>query len=204
MENGIVENRVVFQKYLVENNYISCQPNLYKSKSWNIAFIVATLLLSHIIHLFFIFSFLFLNFSSPNYIYIYIIKNKKLFFSLLVHTYYYTSCNFSPPFLSFYLPTILGFIVTTPSSFYLSYILTLLLHILFCINLMSFLPFNPDFQHNHSLSLSLGWFSLFFNMCFGIVCVCVCVCVCVFSISHKKSFIFPFYNFDWILVLVNT
>ena len=154
--------------------------------------------------IFYLFISLFKLFFSQLYIYIYIykIKNKKLFFSLLVHTYCYTSSNFSPPFLSFYLPTILGFIVTTPSSFYLSYILTLLLHILFCINLMSFLPFNPDFQHNHSLSLSLGGFSLFLNMCFGIVCVCVCVCV--FSISHKKSFIFPFYNFDWILVLVNT
>ena len=174
MKNGIVENRVVFEKYLVENNSISCQSNLYKSKSWNIAFIVATLLLSHIIHLFFIFLFLFLKFSSPNYIYK--IKNKKLFFSLLVHTYCYTSSNFSPPFLSFYLPTTLGFIVTLPSSFYLSYILTLLLPILFCINLMSFLPFNPDFQHNLSLSVDFP----FFLICVLVLCVCVCVCVCFF------------------------
>ena len=56
---------------------------LYISKNLNVTFIVATLLLSHIIHLFSIFSFLYLNFSSP---YFQKKKTKKLFFSLLIHT----------------------------------------------------------------------------------------------------------------------
>ena len=137
--------------------------------------------------IFYLFISLFKLFFSQLYIYIYIIKNKKLFFSLLVHTYYYTSCNFSPPFLSFYLPTTLGFIVTLPSSFYLSYILTLLLPILFCINLMSFLPFNPDFQHNLSLSVDFP----FFLICVLVLCVCVCVCVC-FPFPIRKVLCFPF------------
>ena len=38
---------------------------LYISKSWSVVFIVATLLLSYIIHLFFTTYFLFLNFYSP-------------------------------------------------------------------------------------------------------------------------------------------
>ena len=80
-------------------------------------------LLSHIFHLFLIFSFLFLNFSSlnspPKKK-----KKKKLLFFLLVHTYCDTSSNFSPLFLPLYLLTTLYFTVTLPSSFYLSYILT--------------------------------------------------------------------------------
>ena len=100
------------------------------------------LLLSHILHLFFIFSFLILNFS-PNSLK----KKKKVFFSLSVHTYYYISSNFSPPFLPLYLSTTLCFTIRVLSSFYLSYILTLFLPILFCLNLISFLPFNPYFSH---------------------------------------------------------
>ena len=57
------------------------------TKSWSVVFIVTMLLLchisSHIINLFYIFSFLYLNFSSP---YFQKKKTKKLFFSLLIHT----------------------------------------------------------------------------------------------------------------------
>ena len=74
-------------------------------------------------------------------------KKKKVFFSLSVHTYYYISSNFSPPFLPLYLSTTLCFTIRVLSSFYLSYILTLFLPILFCLNLISFLPFNPYFSH---------------------------------------------------------
>ena len=59
---------------------------IYITKSWSVAFIITTLLLSHIssyiIHLFFIFSFHYLNYSSPYFPK----KKKKLFFFLLVHT----------------------------------------------------------------------------------------------------------------------
>ena len=79
--------------------------------------------------LIFISSFSFLNFSScysfPK------IKNKTLFFSLLVHIYSYTSSSFSLPSLPFYLPPTRYFTVTLPSSFSLFYNLTLLLPILF-------------------------------------------------------------------------
>ena len=54
----------------------------------------------------------------------------------------------------------LYFTVILPSSFSLYYILTLLLPILFCINLISFLPFNPYFPHKkivNTLSLPLLW-----------------------------------------------
>ena len=93
-------------------------------------------------------------------------KNKNLFFSLLIQTYSYTFSNLSHPSLPLYLPTTLYFTVTLPSSFPLSYNLTLLLPILFCINLTSFLSFNPYFFHTQklwvyilslSLSLSLSW-----------------------------------------------
>ena len=99
----------------------------------------------HMIHLFYIFYFLFLKFSSP-----YSPKKekkKKLFFSLLVHICCYTSSNISPPFFPLYLSTTFCFTVTLPSSFYLPYIMTLLLlfyiltilfPILFYINLISF------------------------------------------------------------------
>ena len=53
------------------------------------------------------------------------------------------ACNISPLFAS-YLPTIRYFTVKLSSSFCLSYILTLL-SILFCINLISFIQFNPYF-----------------------------------------------------------
>ena len=100
--------------------------------------------------------------------------------------------------------TNLCFTITLPSSFSLSYNLTLLLLILFCINLISFLLFNPYFSHTKNvstLSLSLSllcfgkflfflktlikvvgffFFFFFFNMCFGIVCQDICV-------SHVKN-----------------
>lgn len=80
-----------------------------------------------------------------------------------------------------YLPTTLYFTVILPSSFSLYYILTLLLPILFCINSISFLPFNPYFPHKkivNTLFLPFLWILffliilingfLFLNICFGI------------------------------------
>ena len=77
-------------------------------------------------------------------------KKKKLFIS---------SSNFSPLSLPFYLPTTLYFTIKLPSSFSLSYILTLLLPILFCTNLISLIPLNPYFFYTKivsTLSLSLS------------------------------------------------
>ena len=128
---------------------------LYISKSWRVTFIVTTFLLSYIIYLFFLFFFsLFKLFFSQ-----FSKKKKKLFFSLLVHTYCYISSNFfSSLFVSLSLHYFMFYCYT--SSIYLSYILTILLPILFCINLISFLPFNPYFSHTKmwvlSLSLSLS------------------------------------------------
>ena len=127
----------------------------------------------HMIHLFYIFSFLFLKFSSP-----YSPKKKKkkktLFFSLLVHICCYTFSNFPPPFSPLYLPTTFCFTVTLPSSFYLSYIMTLLLlfyililllSILFYIILISFF-FHQNIISTLSLSLSLSLYFLLVVFCF--------------------------------------
>ena len=103
---------------------------LYITKSWSVPLIIATLLSSHIIHLFFIFSFLYLKFSSPYFQK----KKKKLLFSLLVHT---PTITFFPTFLILFLPLYLP--TSLPLYFFpLFYILTLFLLILFCINLISF------------------------------------------------------------------
>ena len=79
-------------------------------------------------------------------------KKKKTFF-LPISPYF----TFSPTFLLFfclslYLPTSLYFTFTLPSSFSLFYILNLLLPILFCINLISFLLFNLYFFHTKTVS----------------------------------------------------
>ena len=147
---------------------------------------------SHIIHLFFIFYFLYSNFSSP-----YFQKKKKkktIFHPISLHTYYYTSSNLSLSFLPLYLST------TLPLYFLpLFYILTLLMPILFCINLISFshsIHIFPTQNCEYSLFLSLLSFCefLFFiktlikveiNMCFGIVFF-------FFNIP-SKSLLFPFY-----------
>ena len=96
--------------------------NLYIITSWNIPFIVATILLSHInshiIHLFFIFYFLYSNFSSP---YFQKKKKKTLFLSISLHTYYYTSSNISLSFLPLYLST-------TSPLYFLPLFYTLTLH----------------------------------------------------------------------------
>ena len=124
---------------------------LYISKSWRVTFIVTTFLLSYIIYLFFLFFFslfklFFSQFSKK--------KKKKLFCSLLVHTYCYISSNFfSSLFVSLSLHYFMFYCNT--SSIYLFYILTILLPILFCINLISFLPFNPYFSHTKMWVLSL-------------------------------------------------
>ena len=99
--------------------------------------------------------FLFFNFYSsysPQKIFL----KKKLFFSLLVIVTLFS--NLYPSSLSLYLPTTLYFIITLLSSLLLSYILTLQLLILFCINLVPFLPCNPYFSHKITVSiLSLSW-----------------------------------------------
>ena len=112
----------------------------------------ATLSLCHIIPLFSTSFFLFLNFFSP---YSLIKKKKKnLFFPLLVHIYCYTFSNFSFPLC---LSTTLYLTIKIPLSFSLSYILALLLYILFCINLISFFSYK---NCKYSLSLSLWIFVL--------------------------------------------
>ena len=138
---------------------------IYICKSWNMALIVVMLLLNHIssyiIHLFFIFSFLHLNFSSPY-------SQKKIFFSLSVHTYTYISSNLSPFFLSLHLPTTLYLLL---HFLLLSFVLIFLLPILFSINSISFFQFNPYFSYRKlwvlflslSLSLSLWIFVISYN-----------------------------------------
>ena len=132
----------------------------------------------------------YLNFSS-SYSINKIKKLKKNFFS---------SSNLSPPSLPLYFPTTLYITVKLLSSFPLSYILTLFSSILFCINLISFIPFDPYFfphkNCEYSLSLSLyclifvhsynsnlGWW--FFNLIF-------CVVVFKFPTIHHS------YGFGWI------
>ena len=85
----------------------------------------------------------------------------KLFFFILVHTYYYTYSNIYHPSLPIYLSLTLCFTITLPSSFFVSYILTLLLPILIFMNLRSFISFNTYFFHTKivsTLSLSLSTF----------------------------------------------
>ena len=145
---------------------------------------------SHIIYLFFIFSFLYLNFSSP-----YLKKKKNtLLLPISSHTYYYTSSNLPLFFLPLFLLTIL-------SLYFLSlfYILTLLLPILFCINLISFSHSIHIFPtQNCEYSLSLDEF-LFFLMIlikvdfffFLIYVLVLCFLFYFFNIP-SESFLFPF------------
>ena len=70
---------------------------------------------SHVIHLFSIFAFLYLNSPPPPLSHSQ--KIIKLFFSLLIHTYYYIFSNLLPFFLSLYLPITLNFTITLYSSF---------------------------------------------------------------------------------------
>ena len=141
---------------------------------------------SHVIYLFFIFSFLYLKFSSP---YFQKKKKKKTFLlPISSHIYCYISSNFSLSFLLFYLPTtlLLYFLTlfynlpllssnlflsflplyfpTTFSLYFLSlfYNLPLLLPILFCINLISFshsIHIFPTQNCEYSVSLSLSLLS---------------------------------------------
>ena len=113
---------------------------------------------SHVIHLFSIFSFLYLNSPPPLS---HSQKIIKLFFSLLTHTYYYIFSNLLPFFLSLYISPLLSILLL--HFIPLSYILTLLLPISFCINLISFSSSSPYFSPNKMwvLSLSLGGFLFF-------------------------------------------
>ena len=138
---------------------------LYISKSKSVAFIFVTLLLSHIsshiIHFFFFP--LFLNFYSS-----YSPKKKKLLFSLLV------TVTLSPTFTLLLCLFISLLFSTLPLLFFhysLFFIFWLFfsLIILFCINLVPFLPCNPYFSHKITVStLSLSWwiFVLSYNFFF--------------------------------------
>ena len=101
---------------------------------------IFSLLFTLLLH-FIIFSFLYFDSSSPNFI-LYKFDIISLIQSIFSHSY--------------------------TSSFSLSYILTLLLSILFCINSISFLSFNPYSSHKKlwvlSLSLSLSLYFLV-NFC---------------------------------------
>ena len=130
---------------------------LYITKSWSVPLIIATLLSSHIIHLFFIFSFLYLNFSSP-----YFQKKKKkrkkkkLFFSLIVHISTVTLFPIFPfPFCLFIVILHSSFLYFDSSSTYF---------ILYNFDIV--FTFNPYFSRTKlwvlSLSLSL---SLSMNFC---------------------------------------
>ena len=114
---------------------------------------------NHVIHLFFIFSFLYLNFSSS-----YFQKKKKLFFSLLVHTP--TTVTLLPTFLFPFCIFISPLLYRYTFFLIFFYILTLLLPILFCKNLISFFHSIHIFPTRNcelslSLSLSLGEFLFF-------------------------------------------
>ena len=113
------------------------------------SFLRSLILLSNIIHLFFLHLLYSLLFSLLRKR-----KRKKNSYFLLVHICYYTSSNLSFPFLHLYLSNTLYFTITP--SFSLSYIL-ILLPILFCINLISLLTFNPYFSTKKTVSyLSLS------------------------------------------------
>ena len=119
-----------------------------------------TLSLYHLIHLFSIFFLHLFKLSSR-----YCIKKKTFILSINSHLLFHSSSNISPPSLPVYLPTTtfskkkkknlpttIYFTIKLPLSFPLSYIWTLLLSILFCINLISFFPFNPYFSHTKTVS----------------------------------------------------
>ena len=139
-------------------------------------FIVATLLLSHInnhiIHLFFCIFFSLFKLFFPL-----ISKKKKLFFSLLVNTPTITCLStFSFPLCLFISPLLYRY-----TSFLFFYILTLLLPILFCINVISFFHSIHIFSTQNcefSLSLSLSEF-LFFLITLINVDIFFLICVLV-------------------------
>ena len=121
--------------------------------------------------------------------------------SQLVHIYCYTSSNISPPSLSLYLPTTLYFTVILPSTFSLSYILTFLFPIIFCINSISFLSFNSYFSHEknceYSLSLSLSRFLFFLIILIkvdGFFFFLICVLVLCFLNFSSQSLLSSFYS----------
>ena len=151
------------------------------SKSWSVVFIIAKLLLNHInghiINLFSISYFLFLNFYSPY-------TKKKLFFSLFVYIYCYTPFNISPLSLPFYFPTTLYFTITRPPYFphkklwVLSLSLSLSLRVLFFLIIL----IKVD--------------SFFFFLVYALV-------ICFFNFP-LQSFLSAFYSFGWILIRGNT
>ena len=116
---------------------------LYITKSWSVALIFVTLLLnhisSHVIYLIFIFSFLYLNFSSQ-YLKKKKTKKKSLLFPISSHTYCYISSNLSFSFLPSYLPTTL-LLYFLPHFLYFDFSFTYF--ILYKIDI--FFLFNPYF-----------------------------------------------------------
>ena len=167
------QNKVYCQKWnaafkLVQRTYIYIYIYIYISGS--IVFIVTTLLLSHVnsyvIYLFSIFSFLYLNFSSPL-----LSKKKKkdLFFSLLIHTYCYIFFpTFFSSFLSLNLPTTFNFMVTLLSSSFIYFDSSSLHFILYRFDIVFFIqsifppPPTPPTKTMSTLSLSVDFCSFLY------------------------------------------
>ena len=111
---------------------------LYITKSWSVPLIIATLLSSHIIHLFFIFSFLYLKFSSP-----YFQKKKKThLLPISSHTYYYTFSNLSHSFFASLSPHFFTVILLSSFLYFDSFSTHFILYKFDIV-----FPFNPYFFH---------------------------------------------------------
>ena len=99
--------------------------------------------------------FLFLNFLSPYYLKNKTKQNKTKTKTFLLPVSPQLLLNFFQLFLSHFAslsPYYSLLAITHSSSFLLSYILTFLLTILFCINLISFPSFNLYFSHTKNVS----------------------------------------------------
>ena len=165
---------------------------IYKSRS--VAFIVTTLLLSHIIHLFFIFSFLVLNFSSPNS------QQKKTLLlpissHLLLHFFQLFSsilASLSPHYFMLYHYTsfiLLSFLYLYSSSPYF---------ILFKFNIISPIQ-SIFFPHKNVSTLSLSLLS-FGGFLFFLITL---IKVDGFFFPIRKAFFFPFIpliDFFWLIL----
>ena len=113
-------------------------------------------------------------------------------------TFHFPLCLFTSPCI-FTSPTTFYFTITLHSSFSLSYNLILFLPILFCINLISFPPFNPYFfphkNYEYSLSLlSFGEFLFFLITLIKVDFLKICVLVLCFSFP-SQNLPSPFYSF---------
>ena len=177
-----LKNNVFFFSWNSFNSYSCASHELTTSicKNWSLAFIVATLLLSHIsVHIIHLFSTLFLNFYSLHsliYIKKKIKKKKNLFFCLLVHIYYYTSFNLYPPSYLFVSPLLSILYLCLPTSVTYCYTFFIIFsflyfdysssyYILYKFNIISPIQFifSPQkILSSLSLSLSLSFLVDFF------------------------------------------